>query len=207
VCVCAPPHCCPHAFYPRERLHSLRRPPRVLPLGAPHQAPPRAARVPPRAFYYTPRAVLMRTARSIGCACVCRLYAVMSHLYTGARGLGPEGILITDIDIFCVFMVLCCCCRTPDIVTLQCRLDVSLMPAVCAPMAKRLICAISSFLLCYIYLYKICLLEYTISYWVLLRLFFLLFSWENDILSTISFVFYAHNSFQRGAANHLYAFK
>jgi hypothetical protein len=81
VCVCAPPRCCPHAFYPhRERLNSLRRPPRVLPLGAPHQAPPRAARVPPRAFYYTPRAVLMRAAWSIGCACVCRLYAVMSHL-------------------------------------------------------------------------------------------------------------------------------
>jgi hypothetical protein len=84
--------CCPHAFCTRECPHT--------------KDPPRATRVPPRAFYYTPvDACVLRI--------VCRDVAP-----TGAHVLRPECILI--IDIFWVFMVVCCC-RTPDIVVLQYR--------------------------------------------------------------------------------------
>jgi hypothetical protein len=85
--------CCPHAVCPQECPHT--------------KDPPRATRVPPRAFYYTP-----------GAACVLRIVcAVMSHLLA-RTSWGSECILI--IDIFWVFMVVCCC-RTPDIVVLQYR--------------------------------------------------------------------------------------
>jgi hypothetical protein len=119
---------------------------------------------------------------------------------TGAHVLRPECILI--IDIFWVFMVVCCC-RTPDIVVLQyidaLWFDASLN-CLRANGKTPLFPVISSFLA--LLPVQNMLLYYTISEWVLLRRCFLLLRLENDILSTILFLPLHATAFNVCAANH-----